>query len=120
MTMGMYIFLNAVKMEQEPHFCEKSAEMALKGLKYTDKDGVTHTDPKWSALMIEEATKGLDFPEGTTEWDKYVAYNSFYADTCAVLSDGEILKAAYEFYFNDEDYGLEGSKIWHYMNAMRK
>ena len=43
MTMVMYIFLNAVKMAQEPHFCEKSAEMALKGLKYTDKDGVTHT-----------------------------------------------------------------------------
>ena len=29
--MVMYIFLNAVKMAQEPHFCEKSAEMALKG-----------------------------------------------------------------------------------------
>ena len=100
--MVMYIFLNAVKMAQEPHFCEKTAEMALKG------------------LMIEEATKGLEFPEGTTEWDKFVAYNSFYADTCAVLSDGEILKAAYEFYFNDEDYGLEGSKIWRYMTAMRK
>lgn len=27
-------------MAHEPHFCEKSAETALKGLKYTDKDGV--------------------------------------------------------------------------------
>lgn len=102
----------------EAHFCEKTAKLALKGLKYTDSNGITHSEPKWSAQMIEEATKGLEFPEGTTEWDKYVAYNSFYADTCAVLTDGDILKAAYEFYFNDEDYRLDGSKIWYYMNAM--
>lgn len=115
----MFILLNGVKVSSEAHFCEKSAKNAMKGLKYTDKEGVEHTEPKWSEKMIEEATRGLDFPEGTTIWDKYVAYNSFYADTCAVLSDGDILKAAYEFYFNDEDYGLEGSKIWHYMAAMK-
>ena len=116
--MVMYIFLNGVNVAHEPHFCEKTAEKALKGLKYTDKEGEEHTEPKWTDKMIEEATKGLAFPEGTTIWDKYVAYNSFYADTCSVLSDGDILKAAYEFYFNDEDYKLEGSKIWHYMRAM--
>lgn len=116
--MVMYIFLNGVNVTHEPHFCEKTAEKALKGLKYTDKEGKEHTEPKWTEKMIEEATKGLKFPEGTTTWDKYVAYNSFYADTCSVLSDGDILEAAYEFYFNDEDYRLEGSKIWHYMRAM--
>lgn len=118
--MVMYIMLNAIKLADYGHFCEKSAEKALKGLKYTDKEGVEHTDPKWSARMIEEATKDLEFPEGTTIWDKFVAYNSFYADTCKVLSDGDILKAAYEFYFNDEDYAHEESKIWRYMRAMKE
>lgn len=33
--------------------------------------------------------------------------------------DGEAFKAAYEFYFKDDDYGLEGSKILWYMEAMR-
>lgn len=117
--MVMYIMLKAVKMADEGHFCEKTAETALKGLRYTDREGVEHTEPKWSVRTIEEATRGLEFPEGTTEWDKWVAYNSFYADTCKALSDGEVLKAAYEFYFNDEDYEGAESKIWRYMNGMR-
>lgn len=118
MDMVMYIMLNAVNLSDYGHFCEKTTEKALKGLKYTDREGVEHTEPKWSARMIEEATKDLKFPEGTTLWDKYIAYNSFYADTCKVLSDGDILKAAYEFYFNDEDYTHGESKIWRYMKAM--
>lgn len=117
--MVMYIMLNAIKLADYGHFCEKSAETALKGLKYTDKEGGEHTEPKWSVRMIEEATRDLEFPEGTTLWDKYVAYNSFYADTCKVLSDGDILKAAYEFYFNDEDYTHKESKIWRYMESMK-
>lgn len=116
--MVMYILLNDVRVTHEPHFCEKTAKKAMKGLRYVDKEGVEHTEPKWTERMIEEATKDLSFPEGTTVWDKYVAYNSFYADTCRVLSDGEAFKAAYEFYFKDDDYGLEGSKIWWYMRAM--
>ncbi len=115
----MYIMLNAIKVGSEGHFNEKSAEIALKGLEYTDKDGVEHTEPKWSAKVIEEATKELAFPEGTTLWDKWVAYNSFYADTCKVLTDGDILKAAYEYFFNDDDYHHEESKIWRYVKAMR-
>lgn len=117
--MVMYIMLNAVKMADDGHFCVKSAELALKGLRYTDRNGVEHTEPKWTARVIEEATKDLIFPEGTTLWDKYVAYNSFYADTCSVLSDGDVLKAAYEYFFNDEDYSHEESKIWRYVRAMR-
>lgn len=117
--MVMYIFLNGINMAFNGHFCEKTAKTALKSLKYFDKEGEEHTEPKWSAKVIEEATKELDFPEGTTLWDKWVAYNSFYADTCRVLSDGEILKAAYEYFFNDEDYRHEESKIWRYVRAMR-
>ena len=117
--MVMYILFNDVKVSHEPHFCEKTAKRAMKGLRYVNKEGVEHTEPKWTVRMIEEATKDLVFPEGTTVWDKYVAYNSFYADTCRVLSDGEVFKAAYDFYFKDDDYGLDGSKIWWYMAAMR-
>lgn len=117
--MVMFIMLNATDFSDNGHFCEKSAEMAMKGLKYTDKEGMEHTAPKWSTAMIEEATKDLVFPVGTTIWDKWVAYNSFYADTCSVLSDGDILKAAYEYFFNDEDYQHEESKIWRYVKAMK-
>lgn len=116
--MVMYILLNDVRVTHEPHFCEKTAKRAMKGLRYVDKEGVEHTEPRWTERMIEEATKDLAFPKDTTVWDKYVAYNSFYADTCRVLSDGDAFKAAYEFYFKDDDYGLEGSKIWWYMRVM--
>lgn len=118
--MVMYIMFRDVKIKTERHFCETTARRVMEGLRYTDKEGVEHTEPKWSERMIEEATKDLAFPDGTTSWDKWVAYNAFYADTCRALSDGEILKAAYEFYFNDEDYELEGSKVWNYMKCMGK
>lgn len=112
--------LKDVKVKREPHFSEAEAQRVMEGLRYTDKEGKEQTEPKWTERMIEEATKELPFPDGTTLWDKWVAYNAFYADTCRVLSDGEILKAAYEFYFNDDDYELEGSKIWRYMKGMGK
>ena len=115
----MITFLILLKDSRDGHFNEFTAKTALKGLKYTEKTGMESTMPKWEVAEIEELTKDLSFPDGTTLWDKWVAYNSFYADTCKVLNDGEVLKAAYEFYFNDEDYTLAGSKILNYMCAMK-
>lgn len=60
----------------------------------------------------------MTFPNGTTEWDKYVAFNSFYSDLCLVFSTEEIIKAAYRFFFQDEDAGA--GKVWNYMQAVRK
>lgn len=73
----------------------------------------------WSMKQIEEATKGMAFPNGTTLCDKYVAFNSFANDLNGVLTDEQILQAAYQFYFADEDFPKErGTKIWCYMKMV--
>lgn len=73
----------------------------------------------WSMKQIEETTKGMAFPNGTTLCDKYVAFNSFANDLNGVLTDEQILQAAYQFYFADEDFPKErGAKIWCYMKMV--
>lgn len=74
--------------------------------------------PRWTATQLEDATLALSFPEGTTVWDKFVAYNSFYDDMRTVYTEEEILKGAYIYFFADKD--APDCKIWHYMKAMKK
>ena len=74
--------------------------------------------PRWTAAQLEEATKGMRFPPGTTVWDKFVAYNSFYDDLKDVLSVEDILKGAYAYFFADSD--APDGKIYHYMQGMRR
>lgn len=109
-----------VHKEEHSHFDEETAKDALKGIMYTDRFGIVQTGEHWDLAAVNDATSTLVFPEGTTEWDKWVAYNSIYADLCRVLPDEQLLKVAYEYFFNDEDYRLEGSKIWHYTHAMEE
>lgn len=68
----------------------------------------------WTANQIEDATKAMVFPNGTTVWDKYVAFNAFANDLHGVLPDDQILKAAHAFWFADKDFKKEG-KIWMYV-----
>lgn len=103
------------KTETE-HFCEDSAKECTESISYTDKSGAKHTGPHWTPEQIETATAQMKFPEGTTKWDKYVAFNSFYADLCKVLDEPIILKAAHAFYFDDED--APKGKVYRYMKAM--
>lgn len=102
------------------HYADKEfAEYDVSQIEYTDKDGKSHTGAYWTCEQIEEATKGMTFPSGVTKWDKFVAFNSFLADTCKVLTDEQIIKAGYQFYFADEDFPKEhGTKIWHYMKMV--
>ena len=93
-----------------------SKETGVEKIKYTNAAGEKKTGAHWSVDQIMEATKSMPFPSGTTPWDKYVAFNSFYADTCVVLDEAMLLKAAYRFYFADED--APAGKIWEYMTAM--
>lgn len=72
--------------------------------------------PRWTAAQIEEATRTKSFPEGTTIWDKFVAYNSFYDDLKGVYTEEDILKGAYAYFFADVD--APPCKIWHYMKGM--
>jgi hypothetical protein len=96
------------------HYTEDFAMWDVEHLKYTNKKGEKKEGGYWSIEQVEEATKGMSFPSGTTKWDKYVAYNATYADFCKKFDDAQILEIAYLFYFADEDFKGEG-KIWRYM-----
>lgn len=99
------------------HYADKEfADWDVSQIAYTDKEGKKRTGAYWTCEQVEEATKGMTFPSGTTKYDKFVAFNVFWSDTCKVLTEEQILKAAYQFYFADEDWPKErGSKVWAYM-----
>lgn len=74
----------------------------------------------WTKSQIANATKGMKFREKVNDWDKYVAFNAMYADLCSDMTEDEIIKAAYLFYFQDADWQPEEddcTKIWDYMSA---
>lgn len=98
------------------HYHRDFAEWDVAQIEYTDREGKKHTGAYWTCEQVEEATKAMSFPSGTTKWDKFVAFNSFFADTCKVLTEEQTLETAYQFYFADEDFPKErGAKIWLYM-----
>lgn len=72
----------------------------------------------WSCKDIEEATKGLQFPNGTNKWDVYVAFNSM-ANDLQGMDDATILKVAHRFWFEDKDWH-NGNKIWEYMKLNKE
>lgn len=100
------------------HFDERMALHVLNRITYTDKEGMEHHGEKWEIEETEAATKGVALPQGTTKWDVWVALNSFYADTCKVLTPELALKAGIEYFFHDED--APESKIWRYFAAMEE
>ncbi len=100
------------------HFDERLALHLLNGVSYTDKDGKGHHGAKWTIEETEAAVKGVELPHGTTRWDVWVALNSFYADTCKVLTSELALKAGIEYFFHDED--APDDKVWRYFAAMEE
>lgn len=113
--MSKYI-ITLHKEEKVRHFDEEKAKMAVARIHYADKSGVKHEGAHWTPEQVESATAQMKFPEGTSKWDKYVAFNSFYADLCRVLDEPMIIKAAHAFYFDDED--APDGKVWRYVKAM--
>ena len=99
------------------HYTEDFAEHDVSKLMWTDKEGKRHEGGHWTREQDKEATKTMVFPQGTTDCDKYVAFNATFSDLCKVVDDERtILKIAHQFWFADED-APEG-KIWIYMCAM--
>lgn len=96
-----------------PHFDCQFAKYTVEGLEYTDAEGVRQTGAHWTPEQVEAAWARKAFKPGTTPWDKYVGANAMYADLCKEFSDEEVLKAAYLFFFADEDWGGDG-KVWQY------
>jgi hypothetical protein len=103
-------------MLHKNHYDEEFALWDVKHIKYKDKSGELHEGAYWSMEQIKDATKGMAFPPEVTDWDKYVAFNSMKADLAKSFDDGDILKAAYDFYFRDDD--APQGKIWLYMCKM--
>ena len=68
----------------------------------------------WTVAQVEEATRGIPLPSGTTIWDKFVALNSMANDLHGVIPDDQIIKATIALWFNDKDWKKEG-KIWSVM-----
>lgn len=99
------------------HYSEDFAKYDAQWLHYKDEKGIERTGAHWSIEEIEKATAGMVFPAGTTKWDKYVAFNSMYADLCKKFDEATIIKVAHTFYFADDD--APDGKIWRYMQAMR-
>lgn len=100
------------------HYDEEWANADVEKLKYTDKDGKQHTGAHWTKAEILKATEGMTFPNGTTDCDKYVAFNSMYAALNKDFSDGDIIKAAHRYYFADED--APDGKVWKTLSTMKK
>lgn len=96
-----------------PHFDCQFAKHTVEGLEYTDAEGVRQTGAHWAPEQVEAAWARKAFKPGTTPWDKYVGANAMYADLCKEFSDEDVLKAAYLFYFADEDWKGDG-KVWQY------
>lgn len=98
------------------HYAEELAIADVENIRYLDIKGNEHRGAHWTADEIESATADKTFGKSVTKWDKYVAFNAFYADLCTVLDDAQIIDAAYVFWFADEDWKSKG-KIWDYMSA---
>lgn len=115
------LYMNFMREQHEvlhgPHYDKHFAEVDVDEICYINASGEKRSGAHWSVEQISNATKGMSFPSGTTDWDKYVAFNSFFSDLCTIFEEEQILKGAYTFYFADED--APTGKIWHYMSAMQ-
>ena len=114
--MREYLVIRNKAHPKTKHLDKALAEEVMEHIGYTIKDGSLYTTPFWSLEETNQATEGLEFPEGTTEYDIWVALNFFYADTCKVLEPRQALEAGYQFYFQDED--APDGKLGRYLQAM--
>lgn len=119
---GLYwrILRNQHAILYDRHYSEKFANHDVNHLHYINREGIECDGPHWSRAEVVSATKDMKFHSKVNDWDKYVAFNSMYADLCAEMTDEEILKAAYLFYFNDKDWQPcedDCTKIWDYTSA---
>lgn len=96
-----------------PHYNEMWAERDVRGLEYTDRSGKRMRGAHWTKEEVRAVMSGKVFGQGVTECDKWVAANVMYADLGRVMDEGDVIEAAFAFFFADED--SEDGKIWRYM-----
>lgn len=101
------------------HYEREFAEWDVDKIEYTDKQGTKKSGAYWTVEQIESATSDMKFPNGTTKWDKYVAFNVAHSDFCKKFDNAQILEIAFSFFFADEDWG-SNTKVWEYMYCKNK
>lgn len=94
------------------HYSEELAQQEVKGMCYVDLYGNVRTGDFWSQMQVNDITDGLDFEEGTTEEDKYVAYNLAYSLFANSFDEKSIAKIAYHLFFSKYSVG----NIYNYMS----
>jgi hypothetical protein len=97
------------------HYNQHFAEEDVDKLHSIDKDGKVRQGAYWTIEQVKEATADKKFPAGTTDWDKFVAYNAAWHDFSKRFEDKDVLCIGWLFYFADEDWKGEG-KVWEYMS----
>lgn len=97
------------------HYNQHFAEEDVDKLHSVDKEGKVQTGAHWTMQQINEATADKKFPEGTTDGDKFVAFNAAWHDFSKKFEDKDVLCIGWLFYFADEDWKGEG-KVWEYMS----
>lgn len=103
------------------HYNEEFAIHDVGEIEYTNRKGEKKEGAYWTVEQVEEATKGMSFHSSINKWDKWVAFNIMRSDLCKDMEDADILKAAYAFFFKDEDWGNNSTtKIWDYMCCKHK
>lgn len=104
------------------HYSEKFANFDVNNLVHsgeTDEEDSPIMGAHWSRAEIISLTRDMKFHAKVNDWDKYVAFNAMYSDLCANMSEEDILKVAYVFYFCDNDWKPmkdDCTKIWDYMS----
>ena len=103
------------------HYTEDFAKHDVNKLIWKDKEGIKHDGAYWTCEQIDDATKGMTFPNGVTKWDKFVAFNLAKSNLCKQFDDADILKIGYLFFFADEDWdntengSVSSTKVWEYV-----
>lgn len=98
------------------HYSEEMAMADVDAMHSVDKSGTEHHGAHWTVEQVETAMTGKTFAKAVTKFDRFVALNAFWHDLHNVLTDEQIVEAAYAFWFDDKDWKSTG-KIWDYMSA---
>lgn len=98
------------------HYSEEFARHDIDCMHSIDRSGLKHTGEHWTKEEVVSVTANKQFPQGVNECDRWVAYNAMWHDLNKKFDDGQIIEAAYLFYFADDDWVEKGSKVWDYIS----
>ncbi|MBQ0159891.1 MAG: hypothetical protein KBT28_04625 [Bacteroidales bacterium] len=105
------------EMMYGPHFSEQMAKDEVEGMHHYANDG-THVVGE--VISYDEAVEMVsDMPNSEeVAWDAYVGANGFAHDLARSCTDKAVLLSmAKEFWFHDDDFPADTSKVWWYYSS---